>query len=84
MRTFALVVLMLMLSVVLLAGFVITTAGAQTPGAVHAATMEVTCDPATVHEKTNTLVTCTYVVHNIGSERLSSLAIGFSPSNSLS
>ena len=83
MRTFALVVLMLMLSVVLLAGFVITTAGAQTPGAAQAATMEVTCDPATVHEKTNTLVTCTYVVHNIGSERLLSLAIGFNPSNSV-
>ena len=82
MRTFALVVLMLMLSVVLLAGFVITTAGAETPGAAQAATMDVTCDPATVHEKTNTLVTCTYVVHNTGSERLSSLAIGFSPSNS--
>lgn len=77
MRTFVLITVMLLISVALLAGFLIATAGAQTPPRARSATMGVVCDPASVEPAGDTLLTCTYTITNTGATALTSLSVGF-------
>ena len=81
MRTFVLVTLMLLLSLALLAGFVLTAASAQTPPvAPQAATLAVSCGPLDLPSGVDTYVFCEYTATNTGLYPLKGLQLAFTPS----
>jgi hypothetical protein len=81
MRTMLLVLVMLLLSLIILAGLALP-ARAQTPPPALA--VEVACDPTTVPADVDTLITCRFAAENHGPGALTAAQLLFLPSSAVS